>query len=158
MFLIDNSFFEVKRTKNRGRGVFCTKEIKAKTIIGQYSGTEIKIAEYDLEKDKDGLYLMFLNDKYAIYPDLTKIDIHLINHSCEPNCWIVNHRKHIYFFAIRDIKPGEEITISYLLPPKDETCNPCYHDCKCGSKKCTGTMHLSEDKFKKWQKFQNELK
>jgi len=119
---------------------------------------KIKIEEYDLDKDKDGLYLMFLNDKYAIYPDLTKNDIHLINHSCEPNCWILNNKGCVYFFALRDIKVGEEITISYLLPPKSEACNPCPHNCKCGSKNCTGTMHLSEEVFNKWQKFQESLK
>lgn len=155
MFLISRDYYQVKKTKNKGRGVFAKKEIKTKTIIGEYTGTKVKIEEYDLEKDKIGLYLMFLNDKYAIYPDLTKVDIHLINHSCEPNCWIVNHNGKVYFFALRDIKVGEELTISYLLPPKDKTCNPCPHNCKCGSKNCTGIMHLSEVKFKKWQKFQS---
>ena len=157
MFLIDNSYYEVKKTKDRGRGVFCKKPIKTKTIIGEYTGKIIKIEDYDLDKDKEGLYLMFLDDKYAIYPDLTKEDIHLLNHSCDPNCWIVNHKRHIYFFALCDIKIGEELTISYLLPPKDKTCNPCTHNCYCVSKKCTGTMHLSKEKFKVWQKFQERL-
>ena len=166
MFLIDNTYYKLKNTKHKGRGIFAKRQIKAKTIIGEYTGSKVKIEEYDLEKDKDGLYLMFLDDTYAIYPDLSKIDIHLINHSCEPNCWIVseacrcsvNHNGHVYFFALRDIKEGEELTISYLLPPKDETCNPCPHSCKCGSKKCTGTMHQTIEQFEKWQKFQEELK
>lgn len=158
MFLIPKSYYQVKQTTNRGRGVFAKKKIKQKTLIGEYTGTKVKIAEYDLEQDKHGLYLMFLNDTHAIYPDLTKVDIHLINHSCEPNCWIINHNGHIYFFALRDIKVGEELTISYLLPPKDKTCNPCTHDCKCGSTSCTGTMHQPRESFKKWQKFQEGLK
>lgn len=158
MFLINSDYYEVKKTHDRGRGVFCKKEIKAKTIIGEYTGTKVEIEKYDLEKDKDGLYLMFLDDKYAIYPDLKKEDIHLINHSCEPNCWILNTKGKVFFFALKNIKLGEELTISYLLPPKDETCNPCPHDCKCGSKRCTGTMHQTVEKFTKWQKFQESLK
>lgn len=157
MFLIPKNYYQIKETKDKGRGVFTKKEVLKKTIIGEYTGSKIKIAEYDLEKDKDGLYLMFLNDKYAIYPDLSKDDIHLINHSCEPNCWIINHKSHIYFFALRDIKVGEELTISYLLPPNDGQCKPCTHICICGSKNCTGSMHLSEEKFKMWQKFQELL-
>lgn len=157
MFLISKDYYQIKETNDKGQGVFVKKEIKAKTIIGEYTGIKIKIEEYDLDKDKDGLYLMFLDDKYAIYPDLTKIDIHLINHSCDPNCWILNSKKHIFFFALRDIKKGEELTISYLLPPKDETCKDCNHNCYCGSKKCTGTMHQSLKKFNKWQKFQENL-
>lgn len=154
MFFISKKYYKVKKTINRGRGIFCKKEIKAKTIIGEYTGIKIKIAGYDLDKDKEGLYLMFLNDEYAIYPDLKSEDIHLINHSCEPNCWILNSDDRVYFFSLRNIKVGEEITISYLLPPKDKTCNPCTHNCYCGSKKCTGSMHQNKEQFKRWQAFQ----
>ena len=152
MFLIPRNFWEIRNTNKKGRGVFANKPIKAKTIIGEYTGQKIKIEEYELEKDKDGLYLMFLNDKYAIYPDLEKDDVHLINHSCNPNCWIFNNKKHIYFFTLRDIKVGEELTISYLLPPIGN-CNPCTHQCYCGSKNCTGTMHQTEKQYEKWQEF-----
>lgn len=156
MFLISDDYWEVRDTNKKGRGIFCLKDIKADTIIGQYTGQKIKIEEYDLEKDKEGLYLMFLNDKYAIYPDLTKSDIHLINHSCKPNCWIFNTKKNVYFFALKNIKKDEELTISYLLPPIGN-CNPCAHFCYCGSKNCTGTMHQTEIMYNKWQKFQNEI-
>ena len=157
MFLISTNYFQIKKTKNKGWGVFVRKKIKEKIIIGEYTGTKVEIEKYDLEQDKIGLYLMFLNDKYAVYPDLTKIDIYLINHSCEPNCWILNTSDRVFFFTLRDIKIGEELTISYLLPPKDETCNPCSHNCYCGSQKCTGTMHQTVRQFKRWQAFQKKL-
>ena len=155
MFYINKSFYQIKKTKNKGLGVFAKKQIKAKTIIGEYTGIKVEIEKYDLEKDKDGLYLMFLDDKHAIYPDLNTKDLHLINHSCDPNCWILNTNGKVYFFALRDIKSEEELTISYLLPPKDETCSPCTHNCYCGNKKCTGTMHQPKADFLKWQKFQD---
>jgi len=154
MFFISKDYFNIKNTKQKGRGVFAKKIIKQKTIIGEYTGTKVEIEKYDLEKDKDGLYLMFLNDEYAIYPNLNTIDLHLINHSCEPNCWILNSGGRVFFFTLRDIRVGEELTISYLLPPKDKTCNPCSHDCYCGSNRCTGTMHQTVKEFNKWQNFQ----
>src|SRR3989344_4466444 len=98
MFLIKDDFWQIKKTKERGYGVFARKEIKAGTIIGDYLGKVIKT------------------------------------------------------------DPGEELTISYLLGPKDESCNPCTHSCKCKSEFCTGTMHLSRDKYERWQKFQNNQK
>jgi len=101
---------------------------------------------------------MYLTDQTSIYPDLTKPGPHLLNHSCSPNCWIYIYHGHTLFFTLRKIKPGEELTISYLLSPKDKTCDPCTHDCKCGSKSCTGTMHLSKGKYRQWQKFQNKEK
>ncbi|HET7099000.1 MAG TPA: SET domain-containing protein [Patescibacteria group bacterium] len=158
MFLIKKDFWQVKTTKNKGKGIFAKKTITSGTVIGDYLGKVIKISEYDLEKDKKGLYLMFLNDEAAIYPDLKKPGIHLFNHSCEPNCWIYNYQGHTLFFTLRNIEVGEELTISYLLPPKSKNENPCTHICKCGSKICTGTMHLSEKNYQKWQKFQDDQK
>jgi hypothetical protein len=156
MFLLKDDFWEIKKTKEKGYGVFSKKEIKAGTVISDYLGKIINIAEYDLENDKKGLYLMYFTDQASIYPDLTKPGPHLLNHSCQPNCWVYIFHGHTLFFALRKIKPGEELTISYLLSPKDETCKPCIHDCKCGSKFCTGTMHLSKDKYERWQEFQNK--
>lgn len=156
MFLLKNDSWEIKKTKEKGRGVFSKKEIKAGAVIGDYLGKIINIAEYDLNNDKKGLYLMYLTDRASIYPDLSKPGIHLLNHSCSPNCWIYIYCGHTLFFTLRKIESGEELTISYLLSPKDETCNPCIHDCKCDGKFCSGTMHLSKDKYKIWQKFQNE--
>lgn len=158
MFLITNDYWQIKKTKEKGLGVFAKKEIKAGTIIGDYLGKVIKTAEYDLDHDKKGLYLIYLTDEACIYPNLKKPGIHLLNHSCTPNCWIYTYHGHTLFFALRSVKPGEELTISYLLSPKDETCKPCTHACKCNSKFCTGTMHLTQDKYKKWQKFQNTKK
>ncbi len=154
MILLARDFWEIKTTKRKGRGLFAKKEITAGTVIGDYLGKVIRTVDYDLDKDKDGLYLMYYSDEASIYPDLKKPDIHLLNHSCTPNCWIYTYRGHTLFFALRIIKLGEELTISYLLGPK-ETCTNCVHICKCGSDRCTGTMHLTKEKYNKWQKFQN---
>ena len=158
MFLLTDDYWQIKKTKEKGYGVFAKKQIKSGTIIGDYLGKVIKTAEYDLDKDRDGLYLMYLTDEASIYPNFKKPGPHLLNHSCAPNCWIYTYHSHTLFFALRNIEPGEELTISYLLSPKDETCKNCPHDCKCESKFCTGTMHLAQDKYEKWQKFQNEGK
>lgn len=156
MFLLKKDSWEIKETKEKGRGVFSKKEIEAGTIIGDYLGKVIKTAEYNLDNDKRGLYLMYLTDQASIYPDLSKQDIHLLNHSCAPNCWVYIYCGHTLFFALRKIEPEEELTISYLLSPNEGTCRPCFHTCKCGDIFCTGTMHLSQDNYKKWQRFQNK--
>lgn len=158
MFLLAPGFWQIKKTKKCGLGVFAKKEIGAGTVIGDYLGKVIKTKEYDPASDKKGLFLMYFTDQACIYPNLKKPGIHLLNHSCTPNCWIYIYRGHTLFFALRKIFPGEELTISYLLSPKDKTCNPCTHKCKCTSKFCTGTMHLTHVKYEKWQKFQNKQK
>lgn len=158
MFLLKKDFWQIKKTKEKGFGVFAKKKIDAGSVIGDYLGKVIKTAEYDLDKDKDGLYLMYLTDQSSIYPNFKKPGTHLLNHSCEPNCWIYTYCGHSLFFTLREIEAGEELTIYYLLSPKSKNCNSCLHTCKCKSKSCTGSMHLSEDKYQKWQRFQNKEK
>lgn len=153
MFLLSSDYWHIQKTKEKGRGVFARKKIAAGTIIGDYLGKVIKTSTYDLSKDTKGLYLMYLTDQASIYPNLKKPDIHLFNHACVPNCWMYIYRGHTLFFSLRDIEAGEELTISYLLSPKDETCDLCTHVCRCSSISCSGTMHLTKQQYEKWQRF-----
>ncbi len=53
-----------------------------------------------------------------------------LNHSCEPNAGI---RGKIRLYAMRDIKPNEELTIDYSSVEADPRWEM---KCNCGSKKC----------------------
>lgn len=156
MFLLSDDYLEIKKTKQKGQGVFSKKDIAAGTVIGDYIGKVLRTAEDDtLETDK-GLYLMYYHDYASIYPvDIQAPGIHLLNHSCAPNCWMYTYKGHTLFFALRQIFAGEELTISYLLSP-DDACMPCKHLCKCESILCSKTMHPPQDKFDKWSKFANQ--
>jgi hypothetical protein len=152
MILLDDTYWEIRTTKEKGRGIYTKLEIEPGTVIGDYVGRVIKTAEEDTS-DKDGLYLLYYHDYAAIYPeDIMAVGIHLANHSCAPNSWIYTYKGHTLFFALRKIHPGEEITISYQLSPSD-FCKPCSHACHCGSEFCTGTMHLSPEAFSAWNTF-----
>lgn len=153
MILLPDNTWEIRTTEKKGRGFFTTKDIEAGTIIGDYLGEAIRIEDeekYDTGKD---FYLMYYHEKASLHPDLTTIDIHLINHSCSPNAWMYTYRGHVVFFALRHIFKGEELTIDYLLDPLDDTCSPCTHQCNCGSVICTGIMHLTKKRFDAWNVF-----
>ena len=150
LFLPEDSW-EIKVTPDKGRGVFAKKKISKNTLIGDYLGVVTKLENLDFEQEKQDMYAMYYNDTSFIYPtDIAAPGVHLINHSCDPNCTIYPHKGHILFIALRDIKPNEELTIDYKLAPA-ENCNPCTHQCFCGSKVCRGTMHLSESDYQKSQ-------
>jgi hypothetical protein len=152
MILLDQKFWEIKVTPKKGRGVFATKAIPAGRVIGDYLGKVIRTAT-EATSDKDGLYLMYYHNQAAIYPtDVNAKGIHLLNHSCAPNCWVYTYKGHTLFFSLRHIFAGEELTISYLLSP-DDFCNPCPHQCRCEESHCSGTMHLSKGRFAKWNRF-----
>lgn len=150
MILLSNEYWEIRNAKSKGRGIFAKKDISKGKVIGDYIGKVLRPEEAIV--DEENFYLMYYHDRAVISPDLEKPGVYLLNHSCVPNCSFYIYKGHTLAFALRKILKGEELTISYLLPPIDKFCNPCPHVCRCGSSHCTGTMHLSEDKYKKWRK------
>lgn len=153
MFLLPKTSFIIRETKSKGRGVFAAENIPSGTVIGDYLGKVISIRDYDPQLER-GMYLMAFGNAAFIYPDMSQPGIYLINHACRPNAWMYVYRGHTLFFALVDIASGDEITISYLLSPMDESCTGvCEHVCYCGSLYCRGTMHLSASAYKKWQAF-----
>lgn len=152
MFLILQDTYVVKQTKKKGRGVFATKNILNGTIIGDYLGNTVP---YEEIKHEEVDFMMFFTDTHGIIPDRKKDDIYLLNHSCNPNCFMYPYKGHMLFVAIRNIKPKEELTISYLYPPQD-CCEDCDHKCLCNDKNCLKTMHTPKDLYEKWQKFKQK--
>lgn len=46
---------------------------------------------------------------YGVFPTMS-----YFNHSCTPNCENIEKDMKIYVYAVRDIEPGEQLTISYV--------------------------------------------
>lgn len=153
MILLPLDSWEIKTTSKKGRGLFASKKILPGTIIGDYLGLVLNPLKDDISEKDQGLYLLYYHDKALIYPsDIAATGIHLVNHSFMPNCWIYTYQGHTLFFALRQIYPGEELSIAYQLAP-NPVCQPCSHQCFCETQFCTGSMHLSNEKFDKWIKF-----
>ncbi|MFA6995091.1 MAG: SET domain-containing protein [Patescibacteria group bacterium] len=157
MFLLPPVYYQVKKTKHKGRGVFARKEIPAGTIIGDYTGRLIKDEEIEAIEEKFGraCYSMdYNNNGLSIFPlDVKASGVHLINHSCSANCDTYFYYGHTLFFSLRRLLPGEEITIDYSFDPEDggkqEGINPCF----CGSPFCRGTMYTSDEKLRRYGAF-----
>ena len=134
--------FEIRSSPKKGSGVFATRDIPAGTIIGDYLGMIVPNA--DVDEEKQGLYAMLLNDQLSILANPKESGIHLINHSCEPNCGMYPLGDHTVYFARRKIFRGEELAVSYTIGTPDEECNPCRHICLCGFPSCRGSLHCSD--------------
>ncbi|MEK7630978.1 MAG: SET domain-containing protein [Patescibacteria group bacterium] len=134
--------FEVRTLPDKGKGVFATRDIPAGTIIGDYLG--MIVPNEDVHEEEQGLYAMLLNDQLSILANPTESGIHLINHSCEPNCGMYPLGDHTVYFARRKIFRGEELAVSYTIGQPDEECNPCRHICMCGFPSCRGSLHCSD--------------
>ena len=121
---------KVKETKI-GHGVFSRREFEVEDVIGEIVG---KIMDLDHESD----YGMDLDGKAILEP---VSPFRFLNHSCEPNCELVlwkhqtvNGKKlsRLWLVAIREIGPGDELTIDYAWPEEDPI------PCLCGTESCRG--------------------
>jgi SET domain-containing protein len=63
----------------------------------------------------------------------------IINHSCDPNLVGRVMKGHVLYMSLREIKPGEELTVDYHLD-----WNPPTTPCQCGTAKCRGTLELKK--------------
>jgi len=156
MFLLPQGSIELKESENKGRGVFTNQDIAPGIIIGDYLGKIINPAEEDSYDNGEHFYAMYYSDTALVAPDPQQTGIHLLNHSCAPNCWMYTYKGHTLYFSLRHIFPGEELTVAYLLSPLDKDCDPCTHLCDCGSAICFQTMHLSKKAYKEWEEFETK--
>jgi uncharacterized protein len=119
-------------------GVYTTTPIRKGSRVVEYDGE--RITPEEANRRYEGASSTYL---YGMDDGKTVIDGHglgaYLNHSCDPNCEIVETRKRAWLLAIRNIAAGEELVWDYNLYD-DDTPAPCY----CGSRKCRGTMYSPE--------------
>ncbi len=119
--LPDNLF--VARTPDKGRAVFTSKPIK--------KGETIEVAPMIVfgAKDRESINDTFLYEYYFEWGKKGKKGAlalgfgSLYNHSYSPNAqYLPDFDLNVLEFrAVRDIEPGEEITVNYNLDPDDQT-------------------------------------
>jgi len=117
--------FSIKRGKP-GLGLFTNDYIKKGSFIIEYFGPMLSNEEAD---EKGGRYLFELNTRWTIDGTPKKNKARYINHSCRPNCEVKIRGRRIFIYAIRNIKPGEELSYDYEKEYFDEYIKP--HGCKC---------------------------
>ena len=145
---------EARLSPIHGNGVFATVAIAAGERIIRYKGalrTHDEVdEEYGGQEENGHTFLFTVNDDYVIDGNHNSNVARWINHSCDPNCEAVveeddkgrSHKDKVFIEAIRDIAEGEELTYNYgivLDEPHTAKLKKLWA-CRCGSKKCTGTM------------------
>jgi SET domain-containing protein len=124
-------------SKIHGRGLFATTEI-AKDEIVAIKGGHIVDRKSLREKITPvlGPVEIQIDDDLFIAP-VTKEERELsmlyLNHSCDPNLGV---RGEISFVAIRDIRPGEELTHDWAMTDDDDYSV----ECNCGATNCRKTL------------------
>lgn len=141
-----SELYEVRRSKIQGRGAFAIKSIRTGQIVDEYWGQRITHEEadrrYDDNQGRHHTFLFVLDDDTVLDARYGGNDARFINHSCDPNCETEIEDGHIYIKAIKSIAPETELAYDYRFEWQDEY-EPediRYYACRCGSKKCRGTI------------------
>jgi SET domain-containing protein len=127
----------IRKSAINGKGCFATVHFKRRRKIAEYAGERIS----DLEarrraRNRQVLRICDIDGRFSLDGARGGNGTHYINHSCEPNAFMRTLYGHVLFFALRDIQPGEEITIDY-----EQTLHPDSKRCMCGAATCRGTIN-----------------
>ncbi len=142
------------RSSIHGRGVFAVSALHAGETIIEYKGKRLTHAQADDLYGDGGegghTFLFTLNARYIIDANQQGNSARWINHSCAPNCQALvvesasgdARRDRVVIEALRDIRPGEELTYDYgitLDVPHTARLKKLW-TCRCGAPQCTGTL------------------
>jgi SET domain-containing protein len=138
---------QVRRSGVHGKGVFAVDDIAEGETIVEYVGEIISWKEAQRRHphnpdDPNHTFYFHVDDKRVIDAAVGGNSARWINHSCDPNCEADEQDGRIFIKALRDIKPGEELSYDYGLiideryTPKLKAEYPCW----CGSPDCRGTL------------------
>eukprot|EP00898_Chlorokybus_atmophyticus_P006702 jgi/Chlat1/7032/Chrsp56S06703 len=133
----------------KGFGVIAQDVIRRGSFILEYCGEVINEAlfkERTTEYAERGIrhhYFMTLGTNEVIDATMKANIARFMNHSCDPNCetqkWEVCGELSVGFFAIKNIKKGEELTFDY----KFERCGFSAQVCHCGAANCRGMIGVA---------------
>jgi SET domain-containing protein len=127
----------VKQSRINGKGCFATAFFCRGRKIAEYAGERITTREAERRARKRRiLRICAVDDRWSLDGARGGNGTHYINHSCAPNSYMKITRGHILFMALRDIRPGEEITLDY-----ETTLHSDKKKCHCKAATCRGTIN-----------------
>ena len=127
---------DVAPSRIDGHGVYAAEPITRRLKIGEIRGESISVAEARIRATRvERIMIVELSAKKAIDFSKSADPMRFTNHSCQANARLCIRQGRVEFYAVRDIAPGEEITVDY---------GESHHDgqlrCRCGAPGCRGNL------------------
>lgn len=157
-----------KREGGKGWGLVAINAVPKGELVQEYVGEVIdettkekRLVDWNREHPNDpNFYVMAISNDWYVdareYANMSRF----INHSCEPNCKVVTMNVKGYkrnaIYSLRDIAAGEFLCYDY----KFDTSEGDRFICRCGAKKCRGTMKggdgLMEKRVLTWKEAKSQ--
>jgi uncharacterized protein len=137
----------VRRSGIHGKGVFAAMPLAKGERIIEYKGERISWKEalrrhpHNPDEPNHTFYFALENGK-VIDGKVDGNSARYINHSCAPNCEAEEKEGRVFIHALRAIKEDEELYYDYGLVIDGRITKTLKkeYECRCGAKKCRGTM------------------
>ncbi|MDB5026619.1 MAG: nuclear protein [Candidatus Eremiobacteraeota bacterium] len=126
----------VAKSAIHGKGCFATLPFARRKKIAEYTGERITNAEAERRGQRRVLRISGLDDRWSIDGARGGNGTHFINHSCRPNAFMQTIGRRLLVLALRDIRPGEEITVDYVSSLHSDR-----KRCSCSAPACRGTIN-----------------
>lgn len=123
------------RSSIDGMGCFSCVQLPARKKFGEFVGEKISAREARARVARGGrISICEIDHRWSIDASASGSPTAFINHSCTPNAYARIAQGRIWFYALRRIETGEEITLDYRPSQHPE------RRCRCGSRQCRGAM------------------
>jgi uncharacterized protein len=127
---------EVHKSHIEGQGAFAAEPIPARRKIGEIRGEAISVKEARRRaKGVARIMIVELSERRAIDASRSADPLRFTNHSCQPNAVLRIRQGRVEFYAMRDVRMGEELTVNY-----GETHHEGKLRCRCGAAGCVGRL------------------
>jgi len=139
---------DIRPSGVHGNGAFAARDLLDGERIGTYEGRRYTARQAGRRSWDSRLTFVFgLTDGTVIDAASGGNATRYLNHSCAPNCVAYeevceNGQLLVAFYALRDIRAGEELFLDYSLDV-DKTEDRSTFGCACGTAVCRGTMLAS---------------
>ncbi|MBA3607273.1 MAG: SET domain-containing protein-lysine N-methyltransferase [Chthoniobacterales bacterium] len=118
-----------------GTGCFSRVSLPARKKFGEFIGEKISAREARARVARGGrISICDLDRRWSIDASASESPTAFINHACRPNAYTRIAQGRIWFYALRRIEAGEEITLDYRPSQHPE------RSCGCGLRQCRGLM------------------
>ena len=127
---------QVRPSAIDGLGAFASEPIPARRKIGEIRGESISVQEARIRATRsERIMIVELSTRKAIDFTRSSDPMRYTNHSCAPNARLCISNGRVEFYAVKDIAPGDEVTVNY---------GPTHHEgrlaCQCGAPGCVGRL------------------